>query len=43
MAKADESSFKEAVFTAIQVFKNRTEYLELTENPLKKQKIKRGG
>lgn len=41
--KADESSFKEAVFTAIQVFKNRTEYLELTENPLKKQKIKRGG
>lgn len=40
--KADESSFKEAVFTAIQVFKNRTEYLELTENPLKKQKIKRG-
>ncbi|MBW8242475.1 4-hydroxythreonine-4-phosphate dehydrogenase PdxA [Muricauda oceani] len=41
--KADESSFKEAVFTAIQVFKNRTEYLKLTENPLKKQKIRRGG
>ncbi|WP_108245691.1 4-hydroxythreonine-4-phosphate dehydrogenase PdxA [Muricauda brasiliensis] len=41
--KADDSSFKEAVFTAIQVFRNRTEYQELTENPLKKQKIKRGG
>ncbi|HBU77060.1 MAG TPA: 4-hydroxythreonine-4-phosphate dehydrogenase PdxA [Muricauda sp.] len=41
--KADDSSFKEAVFTAIQVFKHRTEYQELTENPLKKQKIKRGG
>ncbi|MBO0342007.1 MAG: 4-hydroxythreonine-4-phosphate dehydrogenase PdxA [Bacteroidota bacterium] len=41
--KADESSFKEAVFTAIQVFRNRAEYLELTKNPLQKQKIKRGG
>ena len=41
--KADESSFKEAVFTAIQVFRNRGEYLELTKNPLQKQKIKRGG
>lgn len=41
--KADESSFKEAVFTAMQVFKNRMEYLELTKNPLQKQKIKRGG
>lgn len=41
--KADESSFKEAVFTAMQVFKNRMEYLELTKNPLQKQKIKCGG
>ncbi len=39
---ADESSFKEAVFTAIQVFRHRTEYMELTKNPLQKQKIKRG-
>ncbi|AEM70306.1 4-hydroxythreonine-4-phosphate dehydrogenase [Allomuricauda ruestringensis DSM 13258] len=39
--KADEGSFKEAVFTAIQVFKNRIEYQELTKNPLQKQKIKR--
>jgi len=38
--KADESSFKEAVFTAIKVFKNRKEYDELTKNPLKKQRGK---
>src|SRR5690606_20237694 len=40
--QADESSFKEAVFMAIQVFRHRMEYLELTKNPLQKQKIKRG-
>ncbi len=39
--KADESSFKEAVFMAIKVFKNRSEYIELTQNPLQKQKTKR--
>jgi 4-phospho-D-threonate 3-dehydrogenase / 4-phospho-D-erythronate 3-dehydrogenase len=33
---ADENSFKEAVFAAIQIFKNRYEYNELTSNPLKK-------
>src|SRR5690606_7136520 len=33
---ADENSFKEAVFMAIQIFKNRLEYKELTSNPLKK-------
>ncbi|PWL39944.1 4-hydroxythreonine-4-phosphate dehydrogenase PdxA [Flagellimonas aquimarina] len=38
---ADENSFKEAVFTAIQVFKNRREYMELNKNPLQKQKVKR--
>lgn len=31
---ANPSSFKEALFTAIQVFKNRKEYNELTEKPL---------
>ncbi|MDT0606347.1 4-hydroxythreonine-4-phosphate dehydrogenase PdxA [Croceitalea rosinachiae] len=35
--KADESSFKEAVFSAIHIFRNRVEYLDLTKNPLKKQ------
>lgn len=40
---ADEHSFKEAVFMAIQIFRNRREYLELTRNPLQKQKSKRLG
>ncbi len=39
--KADAQSFKEAVFTAIQIFKNRQEHQELTINPLQKHKIKR--
>ncbi|SHI64304.1 4-hydroxythreonine-4-phosphate dehydrogenase [Arenibacter nanhaiticus] len=38
---ADHSSFKEAVFTALKIFKNREEYQELTANPLKKQRLKR--
>ncbi|MEZ4971379.1 MAG: 4-hydroxythreonine-4-phosphate dehydrogenase PdxA [Flavobacteriaceae bacterium] len=40
---ADNSSFKEAVFMALQIFKNRQEYKELTGNPLKKHKLKRQG
>lgn len=32
---ADESSFKEAVFAAIQIFKNRNEYENLNKNSLK--------
>lgn len=39
--KADHSSFKEAVFMAISIYKNRSEYLRLTKNPLQKQKLKR--
>ncbi|MCK0189576.1 4-hydroxythreonine-4-phosphate dehydrogenase PdxA [Arenibacter sp. F20364] len=39
--KADNSSFKEAIFTALHIFKNRMEYKDLTVNPLKKQKLKR--
>ena len=35
---ADNSSFKEAVFTAIDIFKNRVEYTELTSNVLKLKK-----
>jgi 4-hydroxythreonine-4-phosphate dehydrogenase len=38
---ADNSSFKEAVFMALHIFKNRQEYKELTGNPLKKHKLKR--
>ncbi|MDT7828770.1 4-hydroxythreonine-4-phosphate dehydrogenase PdxA [Pricia sp. S334] len=39
--KADHSSFREAVFTAISIVENRREYLELTENPLKPQRARR--
>ncbi|MBM1105098.1 4-hydroxythreonine-4-phosphate dehydrogenase PdxA [Aurantibacter crassamenti] len=39
--QADFSSFKEAVFTAISIFKNREEYKELTSNQLQKQKVRR--
>lgn len=35
--KADNGSFKEAVFAALKIYKHRQEYKELTKNPLKKQ------
>ena len=35
--QADNSSFKEALFTGIQIFKNRKMYEELNSKPLKKQ------
>jgi 4-hydroxythreonine-4-phosphate dehydrogenase len=38
--EADNSSFKEALFAAIQIFKNRQSYENLTANPLKKQSQK---
>lgn len=43
---ADNSSFKEAVFKSITIFRNRNEYEKLTKNPLKQSpisKIKRKG
>ena len=39
--KADPSSFKEAVFMAIKIFRNRREYMDLTKNPLQKHRLKR--
>jgi len=33
--EADHSSFKEAVYKAIEIFKNRNEYASITQNPLK--------
>ncbi|MEO5788987.1 MAG: 4-hydroxythreonine-4-phosphate dehydrogenase PdxA [Gelidibacter sp.] len=33
---ADESSFKAAVFMALEIYRNRKEYKKLTKNPLKK-------
>ncbi|MEA1785769.1 4-hydroxythreonine-4-phosphate dehydrogenase PdxA [Arenibacter sp. GZD96] len=38
---ADHNSFKEAVFAALHIFKNRKEYQELTEHPLQKHKLKK--
>jgi 4-hydroxythreonine-4-phosphate dehydrogenase len=38
--EADEGSFKEAVFAAIAIFKNRFDYEELTSNPLKTRESK---
>ena len=38
--KANEASFKEAVFTAIEVFKNREEYKTLTKNVLKTKRAR---
>ena len=35
--KADFQSFRQAVYTALDIHKNRKEYLELTENVLRKQ------
>ena len=34
---ADSGSFKEALFTAIKIFRNRNEYQKLSKNPLQKQ------
>jgi 4-hydroxythreonine-4-phosphate dehydrogenase len=38
--EADPNSFKEAVFTGIQIFKSRNTYNEIAKNPLKKQPSK---
>lgn len=35
--QADNSSFKEALFMGIQIFKNRREFEKISSNPLKKQ------
>lgn len=39
--EADNTSFKEAVFKAIKIYRNRKEYKELTHNVLKKQRKNR--
>ncbi len=38
---ADHSSFKEAVFMAIEIYRNRKQYQELTANPLRPHKVKK--
>lgn len=39
---ADETSFKEAMYTAIQIFRKRKEYKEITANVLKPHNLKLG-
>jgi 4-hydroxythreonine-4-phosphate dehydrogenase len=39
--EADPSSFRESVYTALQVYRNRLEFEELTRNPLQKYRIKK--
>ncbi|NJB37009.1 MULTISPECIES: 4-hydroxythreonine-4-phosphate dehydrogenase PdxA [Flavobacteriaceae] len=39
--QADPSSFTEAIFMALKIFRNRQEFTELTENPLKKHHPKK--
>ena len=39
--EADPNSFKEALFMALQIFRNRKEYQGLTATPLEKHEIKR--
>ena len=36
-------SFQEALFTGIQIFRNRTEHEDLIQNPLRKHRLKREG
>jgi 4-hydroxythreonine-4-phosphate dehydrogenase len=38
--QADNSSFKEALFSGIQIFENRQEFEKISSNPLKKQRQK---
>jgi 4-hydroxythreonine-4-phosphate dehydrogenase len=40
--EANPDSFKEAVFMGIRIFRKRTEYEELSRDPLRKHKLKRG-
>jgi len=39
--KADHHSFKQAVFTGLEILQKRSEYEELSSNPLQKQKVQR--
>lgn len=41
--EASEQSFREAIYTAIDTYKNRREYLKAYANPLKKLYVERGG
>ena len=40
---ASEESFRQALYTALDIFRNRLRYQEATANPLRKQYFDRGG
>lgn len=40
---ADESSFRSAIYKAIDIFRNRTRYYEMRENPLRRQYFDKSG
>ena len=40
---ASENSMRQAIYTAIDVYRNRRNYSEMTANPLKKQYVDKGG
>ena len=39
---ADESSLREAIFQAIDIYRNRSMYEEMTSNPLRRQYVNKG-
>lgn len=41
--EADPSSFREAIYMALQIYRHRSEYEELSSNPLQKHRLKRSG
>ena len=40
--EADESSFREAIYRAIDIYRNRAIYSEITSNPLRRQYVNKG-
>ena len=40
---ASKNSMRQAIYTAIDVYRNRRNYSEMTANPLKKQYVDKGG
>lgn len=40
---ASENSMRQAIYTAIDVYRNRRNYAEITSNPLRKQYVDKGG
>ena len=41
--EADESSFRNAIYTAIDIFRNRNDYYEMYKNPLRRQYVDKSG